>query len=300
MFGDIIDDLFRIKPGTGLSLARHDTGWAQTEEMRRLGKADARKIAEDMLDQSIKDLAQAQELLYATDRYALLIVLQAMDAAGKDSTIKHVMSGINPQGCEVYSFKRPSLEEVDHNFLWRYMRRLPERGRIGIFNRSYYEDVLVVRVHPEILAAQRLPIEEVDEHFWQHRYDDINAFEHHLARNGTVILKFFLHLSREEQKQRFLERLKNPEKNWKFSQADLVERGYWDDYMQAYEKAISATSTAWAPWYVVPADNKWVTRAVVAEVIASAIQALNLEHPKPDAAQRELLERARQALEQEP
>ncbi len=210
------------------------------------------------------------------------------------------MSGINPQGCEVYSFKRPSLEEVDHNFLWRYMRRLPERGRIGIFNRSYYEDVLVVRVHPEILAAQRLPIEEVDEHFWQHRYDDINAFEHHLARNGTVILKFFLHLSRKEQKQRFLERLNNPEKNWKFSQADLVERGYWDDYMQAYEKAISATSTAWAPWYVVPADNKWVTRAVVAEVIASAVQALNLEHPKPDAAQRGLLERARHALEHEP
>jgi len=299
MLRDIIDDLFRIQPGTDVSLARHDPGWAQTEEMRRLGKADARRLAEEMLEQSVKALSEAQELLYATDRYALLIVFQAMDAAGKDSTIKHVMSGINPQGCEVYSFKRPSLEEVDHNFLWRYMRRLPERGRIGIFNRSYYEDVLVVRVHPEILAAQRLPIEDVNGHFWQHRFDDINAFERHLARNGTVILKFFLHLSRHEQKRRFLERLNNPEKNWKFTQADLVERSFWDDYMHAYEKAISATSTDWAPWYVVPADDKWVTRAVVAEVIASAVRGLNLEHPKPDAAQRELLERARHELEHE-
>ena len=251
-----------------------------------------------ILDQNLADLAEAQGLLYADDRYAVLIVLQAMDAAGKDGTIKHVMSGVNPQGCEVHSFKKPSAEELDHNFLWRYMRRLPERGRIGIFNRSYYEDVLVVKVHPELLGRQ-LPREKVGKKFWEERYDDIKSFERHLVRNGTVILKFFLHVSRDEQKKRFLERLNRPEKNWKFSPSDLAERGHWDEYMAAYEDALSATSTEDAPWYVVPADHKWVTRAVVADIVTTTIRGLDLQYPEVTAQQRKLLEQARTELAKE-
>jgi PPK2 family polyphosphate:nucleotide phosphotransferase len=229
-----------------------------------------------------------------------LIVLQAMDAAGKDGTIKHVMSGVNPQGCQVFSFKKPSAEELAHNFLWRYMKSLPERGRIGIFNRSYYEDVLVVKVHPELLGSQ-LPREKekAGKKFWQARYEDINAFEEHLVRNGTIILKFYLNVSKGEQKRRFLERLERPEKNWKFSPSDLAERGFWGDYMEAYEDALSATSTEHAPWYVVPADDKWVTRAVVADIVTTAIQGLDLEYPEVTTEKKKLLEEARKKLDSE-
>lgn len=252
-------DVLRVQPGSKLRLKDRDTGWAVTKELKDLGKDEIKDRAREILDANLGELAAAQDLLYADDRYALLIVLQAMDAAGKDGTIKHVMSGVNPQGCQVFSFKKPSAEELDHNFLWRYMCKLPERGRIGIFNRSYYEDVLVTRVHPEILESQKLPPRKRGKSFWQARYEDINAFEQHLVRNGTVILKFFLNVSKREQKRRFIERLERTEKNWKFSTADLAEREFWDDYQEAYEAAITATSTEGAPWYVVPADHKWVT-----------------------------------------
>jgi PPK2 family polyphosphate:nucleotide phosphotransferase len=291
---DIID-LFRVPPGQKVRLKDHNPGWKQTDEFEELGKGSVKDRAKQVLDQNLADLAEAQSLLYADDRHAVLIVLQAMDAAGKDGTIKHVMSGVNPQGCQVFSFKKPSAEELDHNFLWRYMRCLPERGRIGIFNRSYYEDVLVVKVHPELIGRQ-LPAEKVGKKFWEGRYEDINAFERHLVRNGTVILKFFLNVSKGEQKRRFLERLDRPEKNWKFSTSDLPERGHWDDYMGAYEDALSATSTEWAPWYVVPADHKWVTRAVVADVVTTAIRDLDLKYPEVTDAQKKLLAEAKQKL----
>jgi PPK2 family polyphosphate:nucleotide phosphotransferase len=295
---DIID-LFRLKPGKKVRLKDHDTGWAQTKELKELGKDAVKERSKEILDKNLEDLAEAQELLYADDRYALLIVLQAMDAAGKDGTIKHVMSGVNPQGCQVFSFKKPSTEELDHNFLWRYMIRLPERGRIGIFNRSYYEDVLVVKVHPELLNPQKLPPGKHGKSFWEARYEDINAFERHLVRNGIVILKFFLHVSKGEQKRRFLQRLECPEKNWKFSTSDLPERGFWADYMDAYEDALAATTTEEAPWYVVPADNKWVTRAVVADVITTAIRSLDLKYPEVTEEKRKALAAAKSQLEKE-
>ena len=295
---DIID-LFRLKPGKKVRLKDHDTGWAQTKELKELGKEVVKERAREILDENLKDLAEAQELLYADDRYALLIVLQAMDAAGKDGTIKHVMSGVNPQGCQVFSFKKPSAEELDHNFLWRCMIRLPERGRIGIFNRSYYEDVLVVKVHPELLDQQKLPPGKRGKSFWEARYEDINAFEQHLIRNGIVVLKFFLHVSKKEQKRRFLERLERPEKNWKFSTSDLPERAFWADYMDAYEDALAATTTEEAPWYVVPADNKWVTRAVVADVITTAIRSLDLKYPEVTEEKRKALAEAKRRLEEE-
>src|SRR5499425_2884939 len=276
---DILD-LFRLQPGKKVRLKAHDTGWAQTKELKEFGKDAVKERAREILDRNLADLAEAQELLYADDRYALLIVLQAMDAAGKDGTIKHVMSGVNPQGCQVFSFKKPSAEELDHNFLWRYMIRLPERGRIGIFNRSYYEDVLVVKVHPELLDQQKLPPGKRGKSFWEARYEDINAFERHLVRNGTVVLKFFLHVSRKEQKRRFLERLDRPEKNWKFSAADARERGFWKDYMEAYEETIRETATEDAPWFVVPANNKWFNRVVVASAIIDALASLDLKYPK--------------------
>jgi PPK2 family polyphosphate:nucleotide phosphotransferase len=294
-----IIDLFRVKPDTKVRLKDYHTGWKQTDEMKSAGKTFVKERASEILQTSIEELSECQQLLYADDRYALLIVLQAMDAAGKDGTIRHVMSGVNPQGCQVFSFKKPSAEELDHNFLWRYMKSLPERGRIGIFNRSYYEDVLVVKVHKDMLEQQKLPGGKHGKAFWQDRYDDINAFEHHLVRSGTVVLKFFLHVSKEEQKQRFMDRLERPEKNWKFSLADLNERSYWDDYVDAFEKAISATSTKWAPWYIVPADNKWATRAIVADIVTTALRDLDLEFPEMDDEQRELLEQARQTLEEE-
>jgi PPK2 family polyphosphate:nucleotide phosphotransferase len=296
---DIID-LFRVPTDRKVRLKDHNPGWKQTEEFEELGKDALKERAKAILDKNLKDLAEAQSLLYADDRYALLIVLQAMDAAGKDGTIKHVMSGLNPQGCQVFSFKKPSSEDLDHNFLWRYMRCLPERGRIGIFNRSYYEDVLVVKVHPELIGRQ-LPREKekVGKKFWEERYEDINAFERHLVRNGTVILKFFLNVSKGEQKRRFLERLERPEKNWKFSPSDLAERGHWDDYMTAYEDALRVTSTEWAPWYVIPADYKWITRAVVADIVTTAIRGLDLKYPEVTAEQRKLLDEARAKLAKE-
>ncbi len=294
---DIID-LFRVPAGKKLRLEDHNPGWKQTEEFEDFGKDALKERAREILTQHLADLTEAQNLLYADDRHSVLIVLQAMDAAGKDGTIKHVMSGVNPQGCQVFSFKKPSAEELDHNFLWRYMKSLPERGRIGIFNRSYYEDVLVVKVHPELLGRQ-LPGDRVGKKFWDERYEDINAFERHLVRNGTLILKLFLNVSKDEQKRRFLERLDRPEKNWKFSAADLAERGHWDDYMKAYEDALSATSTEWAPWYVVPADYKWVTRAVVADIVTTSIRGLDLKFPEVTDGQRKLLIEARKKLEAE-
>jgi PPK2 family polyphosphate:nucleotide phosphotransferase len=291
-----IIDLFRVAPGKRAKLKERDTGWAQTKEFKELGKDVIKARAQLILDESLAQLAEAQGLLYADDRYAVLMILQAMDAAGKDSTIKHVMSGVNPQGCQVFSFKKPSTEELDHTFLWRCMKRLPERGRIGIFNRSYYEDVLVVKVHPEVLQSKKLPPGKRGKSFWKARYADINAFERHLVRNGTLILKFFLHVSKNEQKRRFLERLDRPEKNWKFSTADLAEREFWDDYQEAYEDALTATSTKWAPWYVVPADNKWVTRSVVADILTTGIRSLPLEFPTPSDEQLESLAAAREKL----
>jgi PPK2 family polyphosphate:nucleotide phosphotransferase len=292
---DIVD-LFRVPAGETIRLKDYDPGWAQTEELEELGKEALKERARKALDQNLADLTRAQDQLYSDDRYAVLIVLQAMDAAGKDGTIKHVMSGVNPQGCQVFSFKKPSAEELDHNFLWRYMRCLPERGRIGIFNRSYYEDVLVVRVHPELLAAQRLPGATGTKKFWRRRYQDINAFERHLVRNGTVILKFFLNVSKGEQKRRFLERLQRPDKHWKFSAADLAERAHWGRYMKAYSDCLSATSTEWAPWYVIPADHKWVARAVVADVITTTLRSLDLKYPEVTMMQRAALATAKQQL----
>ncbi len=292
---DLIDR-FRVPPGKKLKLKDHDPGWAQTKEMKELGKDTVKERAQAILAENLAELAHAQELLYANDVYSVLVCLQAMDAAGKDGTIKHVMTGMNPQGVQVFAFKAPSAEELDHNFLWRYMKALPERGRIGIFNRSYYEDVLVVRVHPELLERQKLPPGKRGAGFWKDRYEDINAFERHLVRNGTVVVKFFLNVSKKEQKQRFLERLDNPEKNWKFSSADLAERGHWDDYVEAFEEALSATSTEWAPWYVVPADNKWITRAVVADLLSSAIEELGLEAPKVPKDKKRELDAARKKL----
>jgi PPK2 family polyphosphate:nucleotide phosphotransferase len=288
--------LCRVAPGKRVRLKDHDTGWAQTEELKELGKQAVKKRAQAILDQNLKELAEAQTLLYADDRYAILIVLQALDAAGKDGAIKHVMSGVNPQGCQVFSFKKPSTEELDHNFLWRCMKALPERGRIGIFNRSYYEDVLIVKVHPELLEAQQLPPGKRNKAFWDERYEDINAFERHLARNGTIVLKFFLNVSKEKQKERFLERLERPDKHWKFSAADVAERASWDQYLEAYEDALSATSTRWAPWYVIPADHKWATRALVADIVTNTIQGLGLRYPEVSDEQRRSLAAARARL----
>ena len=300
MIRDDIIDLFRVKPGKKFKLKDHNSGWKQSDEFKDVGKGEVKERAQKALDESLVDLAAAQDLLYADDRYAVLIVLQAMDAAGKDGTIKHVMSGVNPQGCQVFSFKKPSAEDLDHNFLWRYMRCLPERGRIGIFNRSYYEDVLVVKVHPELIGRQ-LPREKekVGKKFWEERYEDINAFEQHLVRNGTVILKFFLNVSKETQKERFLERLNRPEKNWKFSPSDLAERGFWDNYMAAYEDALAATSTDAAPWYVIPADHKWISRAAVEDIIVKAIRGLDLKIPEVTPEQRRLLDEAQVKLAKE-
>ncbi len=260
---------------------------------------DKRDAVED-LETNVKRLAELQDVLYAQNNHALLIIFQAMDAAGKDGAIKHVMSGLNPQGCEVTSFKQPSAEELDHDFLWRSMKRLPERGRIGIFNRSYYEDVLVVRVHPSILQSQQLPDRiENDKNIWKKRFEQIRNFETYLAENGIHVLKFFLNISKEEQKQRFLARIETPEKNWKFSAGDAKERGFWDDYMRAFEDALSNTSTKNAPWYVIPADKKWFTRVVVSEIIIQKMESLDLQYPKINEAQRQGLLEAKKILESE-
>ena len=291
---DIIDR-FLVKPGTDVDLGNYPTDWTETDEAKELGKDVIKERANEILAKNRVELDEAQNLLYASDTRSVLLIFQAMDAAGKDSTIRHVMSGVNPQGCQVFSFKKPSAEELDHNFLWRCMKALPERGRIGIFNRSYYEDVLVVKVHPEWINTAQLGTP--DKKFWEKRYEDINNFEKHLVRNGTVILKFFLHLSKGEQKKRFLDRLDDPKKHWKFSTADLAERERWKDYQKAYEDALSATSTKKAPWYVVPADRKYVARAMVADIIVSAIRGLNLEYPKVSDEQVAELAKAREILE---
>jgi PPK2 family polyphosphate:nucleotide phosphotransferase len=292
-------DRFRVDPDSKFRLKDHDPDWTDHDELKALRKDKMKERAQEILQANLKDLSEAQDMLYAEDRHAVLVILQAMDAAGKDGVIKHVMTGLNPQGCQVHAFKAPSAEELDHDFLWRCAVRLPERGRIGIFNRSYYEEVLVVRVHPELLDAQKLPQGKRGKSFWEDRYDDINHFEQHLARNGTVILKFFLNVSKEEQKNRFLERLQNPEKNWKFSLSDLKERQSWDDYMDAYQEALSATSKKWAPWYVIPADHKWVARVLVAEVLHLSMRSLGLRYPEVDEAKKKLLEDAHQRLESE-
>jgi PPK2 family polyphosphate:nucleotide phosphotransferase len=263
------------------------------------GPFESKDGAAKRLAKGIERLREAQDTLYAHDRWSVLLVFQAMDAAGKDSTIEHVMSGVNPQGCQVFSFKAPSSEELDHDFLWRTSRCLPERGRIGVFNRSYYEEVLVVRVHPGILAAQKLPPRLVGPQIWQERFEDINAFERHLARNGTLVLKFFLHVSKEEQRKRFLKRLTDPAKYWKFSLQDALEREHWDRYMDAYQEMIAHTSTPSAPWYVVPADHKWYTRVVVAEAVADALEQLDLQYPAFPAERQKELDQARKALEAE-
>ena len=252
--------------------------------------------AKEALAMGVEALALLQDRLYAQDRWAVLLIFQAMDAAGKDGAIKHVMSGVNPQGCQVFSFKSPSSEDLDHDYLWRCMKCLPERGRIGIFNRSYYEETLVVQVHPEFLKTQKLPTELVTKDIWNERYQDIRAFERYLARNGVAIRKFFLHVSKKEQKKRFLERLENPDKNWKYSASDAKERGHWDDYSEAYEDTIRQTATTHAPWYVVPADNKWFTRTVVAAAVIDALGSLELEYPRVDKQKLEELAAAKQAL----
>ena len=257
---------------------------------------ESKEEAGELLEKGVARLSELQDVLYAQDRWGVLLIFQAMDAAGKDGAIKHVMSGVNPQGCEVYAFKSPSSEDLDHDFLWRCLKCLPERGRIGIFNRSYYEETLVVRVHKAFLASQKLPPRVVGEDIWEARYKDIRAFERYLARNGVAICKFFLHVSREEQKRRFLERLDQPEKNWKFSPNDVRERPFWKAYMRAYEDAIRATATAHAPWYVVPADNKWFTRVVVAAAIIDTLGALGLHYPKVDKAKMKELAAAKRAL----
>ena len=274
---------------------------ADSFRLKDYDPADIRGIhskekADELLQQSVAVLQDLQEKLYAQDQWAVLLIFQAMDAAGKDSLIKHVMSGVNPEGCEVSSFKQPSTEELNHDFLWRTARRLPERGKIGIFNRSYYEEVLVVRVHQEYLLKQHLPPELVTKKIWKERFKDIRNFEEYLTRNGVVIRKFFLHLSKEEQKKRFLARLDEPEKNWKFSEADVHERKYWHDYMNAYEDMIRHTSTPDAPWYVVPADHKWFTHIAVSSAIIQTLEEMDLQFPKVDKARRKQLDAAKRML----
>ena len=283
----------RVTDGDKFRLKDHDPG--DTGSLKREDKPEAKRVQA----QGVEALAQLQDRLYAQDRWALLLIFQAMDAAGKDGGIKHVMSGVNPQGCQVVSFKQPSAEELDHDYLWRSMIRLPERGRIGIFNRSYYEEVLVVRVHPELLARQKLPLELVGKSIWEDRFRDIRAFERYLGANGVVVRKFFLNVSRDEQKKRFLERIQDPEKNWKFSAADMQERHYWKDYMRAYEDLICNTATEDAPWYVVPADQKWYTRLVVAAAVIETLDSLELRYPKVSKKERAELAEAGRALEDE-
>jgi PPK2 family polyphosphate:nucleotide phosphotransferase len=285
-------DPFRVTKGEGFRLKDFDPG---STCGLRLDKGDAALL----LQQGTAWLAEEQEMLYAEGRRSVLLVFQAMDAAGKDSTIKHVMSGVNPQGCQVYSFKEPSSEDLGHDFLWRYAKCLPERGRFGIFNRSYYEEVLVVRVHGEILKRQKLPSELIGKRIWDERLSDIAHFEDYLTRQGTAVLKFFLHLSRKEQKKRLLARLDNQEKHWKFSIADLHEREFWDDYMRAFEEAIHATASKLAPWFVVPADNKWFTRLVVAAAIAMTLEKFDLTYPAVSAEMKQDIAAARAALADE-
>jgi PPK2 family polyphosphate:nucleotide phosphotransferase len=283
---------FRVTSGKGFRLKDFDPG-------NTCGLKMDKDAAAELLARGSEWLAMEQEMLYAQDRWSLLLVFQAMDAAGKDGTIKHVMSRVNPQGCDVSSFKQPSTKELSHDFLWRYAKRVPERGRIGIFNRSYYEEALVVRVHEDLLKAQKLPPQYVTGNIWDERLGDIAHFEDYLTRQGVIVVKFFLNLSKKEQKKRFMKRLDDPSRNWKFSAADVRERRYWDDYMNAFEETIRATATERAPWYVVPADHKWFTRLVVAATIVEVVEGLNLAYPTVDAAARKELAAARAELEAE-
>jgi len=280
--GDIVER-YRVESGHGFRLKDFDP-----DDTGGYGKG-FKDEAEALLRAGLDDLQDLQDMLYAQDRWALLLVFQALDAAGKDGTIKHVFSGVNPQGCVVHSFKAPSEQELDHDYLWRTTLRLPERGHIGIFNRSYYEEVLVVRVHPELLDRQHLPQELVGKKIWKKRYRQIRRFEQHLQENGTLVRKFFLHVSKGEQRSRFLERLEHPEKNWKFSQRDVEERRHWNDYQAAYEDAIAATATRQSPWYVIPADNKWFTRLMVGAAVIDALKTLDLRYPESDASQKKAL-----------
>jgi len=289
----------QVQPGQAANLSKRDTAWKGGKDLAHLYGKGAKKRLKVELANSRAEIEREQELLWANDRRSLLLVFQAMDAAGKDGTIAHVMSGVNPQGCEVVSFKQPSARELDHDFLWRVARALPERGRIGIFNRSHYEEVLVVKVHPDWLEHQQLPPGNRGPKFWKDRYESINAFEQHLDRNGTTIVKFFLHVSREEQRQRFLSRLTEPGKEWKFSANDVAERQHWDAYMDAYESAITATSTRWAPWYVIPADNKSVMRMLVAGVIVHTVRSLKLTYPTVSEEQHQANLQAKHQLEAE-
>ena len=282
-------DHFRVVPGKPLRLKRHAT------KIKPLFRS--KEHYEQLLQSHTEELSELQTRLYAHDRYSVLLIFQAMDAAGKDGAIKHVMSGVNPQGCQVFSFKHPSAEELDHDFLWRTTRSLPARGMIGIFNRSYYEEVLIVRVHPEILHGEGLPDEDLDpKNVWKHRFQSIRDLESHLHRNGTRIIKFFLHVSKEEQRKRFLKRIEDPEKHWKVNPADLTERSFWNDYMQAYEECMAATSTREAPWYIVPADDKKSARLIVSRIIVETMRGLQMSFPKPDAERRKELQAMRKAL----
>lgn len=281
---------FRVTNGRKFKLKDVDPG-----DTLHLDSEDKPR-AKEGLQTGVDALAELQDMLYAQDKWAVLLIFQAMDAAGKDGAIKHVMSGVNPQGCQVYSFKAPTSEDLDHDYLWRCMKCLPERGRIGIFNRSYYEETLVVRVHEDLLKKQKLPPKLITKDIWKNRFEDIRSFERYLSRNGVLIRKFFLHVSKDEQKKRFMERIENPEKNWKFSPSDAQERGYWDDYMEAYEDLIRHTSTEEAPWYVVPADNKWFTRLVVAGAVIDGLSSLGLHYPKVGPEQLKALAAAKKAL----
>jgi PPK2 family polyphosphate:nucleotide phosphotransferase len=286
---DMNRDRLMVAPNTQVSLKDYDPAYT--------GDYATKSAAAGKLQKDIVRLAAYQDVLYAHNTHAVLILFQAMDAAGKDGTIKHVMSGVNPQGCQVFSFKAPSAEELDHDYLWRSFKALPERGRIGIFNRSYYEETLIVRVHPEILQQQQLPTQTKG--LWAQRFDEINQFEKYLVNNGILVLKFFLNVSKAEQKQRFLSRIERPEKNWKFSANDVKERAFWDDYMRAYESVFTHTSTAWAPWYIIPADNKWFTRLAVADIINTRLQALDLHYPSLNRDQQQQLQSAKTLLESE-
>ena len=290
-----IIDKCRVDPDENFKISDHRAYWAELEGQHDLSDKEIKKLAKRMLEKNLEDLKEAQDLFYASSKFALLLVFQAMDAAGKDGTIKHVMSGINPQGCRVSSFKKPSTKELSHDWLWRYNREMPARGMIGIFNRSYYEEVLVLKVHPEYLGKHYDEVDTTDESFWESRYEDINNMEKHLTKSNTVILKFFLNVSKAEQRRRFIERLENTEKNWKFSESDLTERALWDKYMDAFEKAINATSTEHAPWFVIPADNKWRMRSIISEIITETILSLDMEYPETSPERKKRLD---QALEQ--
>jgi PPK2 family polyphosphate:nucleotide phosphotransferase len=293
---------FKVPSDKKTSLKDFDPAWIPKWAKKKddeEGKKAIKEQASAILEANMQKLVELQELFWASHTYSILIILQGMDAAGKDSVIRHVLSGVNPQGCQVTAFKTPSEEELNHDFLWRNVKALPERGSIGIFNRSYYEDVLIVKVRPEVLEKEMLPLDMEGKQFWNQRYEDINMFERHLVRSGTVVLKFLLNVSKEEQKQRFLKRLEDPKKNWKFSATDLSERSKWADYMDAYEEMVNETSTEWAPWYIIPADKKWVAHASISEIMVSQIKKLNLKYPVLSKDQIAAFEKAKAELEKE-